>query len=128
MTFPDETKISPFPSAITTLKEAETAIGQLQRAHSILADYDNIITTATAAYTVATSDTTIICTSTLAFTVTLPVAVGSNRRHLIKNINTGVVTVDGDGAETIDGATTATATSMACIEVLDYALGRWVIV
>lgn len=41
------------------------------------------------------------------FTVTLPTAVGiSGREYIIKNSGSGVITLDGDGTETIDGALT----------------------
>lgn len=43
------------------------------------------------------------------FTVSLYTAVGhQNNRVTIKNVGAGVITVDGDGAETIDGAATLT--------------------
>lgn len=62
----------------------------------------------TAAYTATAADGTINCTSGT-FTVTLPTAVGiTGRIYTIKNSGAGVITVDADGTETIDGATTVT--------------------
>jgi hypothetical protein len=64
------------------------------------------VTSVTDAYTVATSDDVVLCNSTTDFTLTLPAASGnSGVLFRIKNINTNIVTVDGDGSETIDGAT-----------------------
>jgi hypothetical protein len=49
----------------------------------------------------------ILCNSTSPFTLNLPSAVGiSGRQYSIKNISTGVVTVDANGSQTIDGAPT----------------------
>jgi hypothetical protein len=44
----------------------------------------------------------VYCNSTTNFTITMPVIV-DDRQILIKNINTGVVTIDGNGNETIGG-------------------------
>ena len=64
-------------------------------------------------YTVTTADgahVCIFCTSGT-FTVTLYAASGNTGRTVhVKNMGTGVITVDGNAAETIDGALTATLT------------------
>lgn len=61
-----------------------------------------------ATYTVTTSDTAdcaVLCTGT--FTVNLYTAAGNTgRRVTVKNVSTGVITVDANGAETIDGSLT----------------------
>lgn len=60
----------------------------------------------TTAYTATTSDYLIDCTSGT-FTVTLFAASGNaGRIIMVKNSGTGTITVDGNGSETIDGATT----------------------
>ena len=60
----------------------------------------------TGAYTATDADYVIDCTSGT-FTVTLPASSGRTGRILIiKNSGAGTITVDGNGAETIDGATT----------------------
>lgn len=57
----------------------------------------------TANYTLTENDFTVNCT-TGTFTITLPTAVGiQGRIYNIKNTGTGVITVDPDGSETIDG-------------------------
>lgn len=49
----------------------------------------------------------VICNSSSAITVTLPAVVSNSGLILsIKNINTGIVTIDGNSSETIDEATT----------------------
>lgn len=60
-------------------------------------------TNRTSTYTIDNTDCVINCT-TGTFTVTLPTAVGIEGQYFfIKNSGTGAVTVDADGAETIDG-------------------------
>jgi len=51
------------------------------------------------------SDNVVNCTANT-FTVTLPTAVGFTGEYIIKNSGTGVITVDGNASETIDGALT----------------------
>ena len=73
-------------------------------------DFAIPIATKTAAYTLTRGDAMILadCTSA-AFTVTLPPAVDlKGRVYHIKKIDSSgnAVTLDGDGAETIDGSTT----------------------
>jgi len=85
-------------------------------------------TVTTASYGVAPADDQIVCNSTSAITVSLPIAKGTGRELSIKNINTGAVTVDGQGSETIDGETTQTVAQWENIKIVDYATGLWVIV
>jgi hypothetical protein len=61
-------------------------------------------TNQTANYTIDNTDCVINCTANT-FTVTLPTAAGvEGQYYIIKNSGTGVITIDGDGSETIDGA------------------------
>ena len=63
-------------------------------------------TAVTSAYSVQLTDFVIDCTSGT-FTVLLPTAVGiSGKQFAIKNSDSGSITVDGNGSETIDGALT----------------------
>lgn len=60
-------------------------------------------TNRTSTYTVDNEDCVVNCTSGT-FTVTLPTAVGLEGQYfIVKNSGTGVITIDGDGSETIDG-------------------------
>lgn len=60
-------------------------------------------TNQTGTYTVDNTDCVVNCTSG-SFTVTLPTAVGIEGQYfVIKNTGTGVITVEGDGSETLDG-------------------------
>ena len=63
------------------------------------------LTNQTSAYIVdVTTDCVVNCTANT-FTVTLPTAVGIEGQYfVIKNSGTGVITIDGDGSETIDGS------------------------
>jgi hypothetical protein len=64
-------------------------------------------TTITGVTTISHLHDTVICNSASNFTVNLPPAAKfTGRAFTIKNINTGVVTIDGDASETIDGALT----------------------
>lgn len=61
----------------------------------------------TTTYTATTADAVLTANGT--FTITLYAAAGNAGRVLeIKNIGTGVITIDGNGAELIDGAATQT--------------------
>ncbi len=62
--------------------------------------------TKTAAYTLTTADTIVFANGT--FILTLPTAVGIDGKvYYIKNIGTGIITIDADDIETIDGGLTA---------------------
>ena len=68
--------------------------------------YTSTVTQKTATYTILDTDATIECTANT-FTVTLPTAVGiSGRKYNICNTGTGVITLAGDGSETIFGSNT----------------------
>ena len=55
-----------------------------------------------ATYTILVTDVTVNCTANT-FTATLPTAVGvTGQKYYIKNSGTGLITVEGDGTETID--------------------------
>jgi hypothetical protein len=75
-----------------------------------------------------TGDDLIVCNKGTTMTVNLLAATGSGRRLIIKNINAGVVTVDGVDSETIDGETTQTLAQWEALQIIDYASGAWVIV
>jgi hypothetical protein len=71
---------------------------------------------------------TVICDKGTSMSVNLYPAIGSKRRHTIKSVGVGVVTVDGDSSETIDGVTTKTLNQWEYIEIVDYETGKWAIV
>lgn len=81
----------------------------------------------TATYTVAAGDTTLVCNTTSNITLTLPAATGSNKHYQFKNINTGTVTIEGDGAETIDGSANYSLSQWDAVTVFDYAAGVWIV-
>lgn len=61
-------------------------------------------TNQTGTYTIDNTDCVVNCTGNGTFTVTLPTAVGVEGQYfIIKNSGTGVITVEGDGSETLDG-------------------------
>lgn len=61
--------------------------------------------TKSATYSALETDDTILCSGT--WTLSLYAASGNAGRILfVKNTGTGVITIDGNGSETIDGATT----------------------
>ena len=69
-----------------------------------------VITSAEAALTLTADNDAVFCDGT--FTVTLPMASSSDgNNYLIKNIGSGVITVDGNGSDTIDGAATQSLSS-----------------
>jgi hypothetical protein len=78
-------------------------------------------------YTAGAADEVIIANKGSAITITLPAATATGRMYIIKNIGAGDCTVDGNGAETIDGAATQTLNQWESIEIVDYASGAWII-
>ena len=60
--------------------------------------------------------------------VNLPAATGSGKEYTIANDSGSDITLDGDGAETIDGAATYDIPDDRSITVVDYASGKWAII
>ena len=74
------------------------------------------ITTVTGAATLDEEDEIVLCTGT--FTVTLPAAASfTNKRYYVKNVSTGVITVDGDSSETVDNETTQELLQYDCAHI-----------
>jgi hypothetical protein len=86
------------------------------------------VTTKTGVYTAQATDRAIICNSATAFTVTLLGATGSGQRLTIKNINTGLVTVDGASSDTIDGSDNVKLAQWDAVQIVDYAANKWAVV
>lgn len=84
--------------------------------------------TKTADYTATVNDDVIVANKATAITITLPAATGSGRRFIVKSIGVGACTIDGDGADTIDGAATAVLTQWDAAQLIDYASNAWIIV
>lgn len=81
----------------------------------------------TSAYTAGFGET-VLCNPTGAgFTVTLPAAVAGAKPIIIKNdsTSTNTITIDGAGAETIDGAATATIAASRGVVRLVPGAGVW---
>jgi len=87
------------------------------------------LVTKTDDYTATTDDNVILCNKATAMTITLPAATdNTNRVYNIKNINVGEVTVDGNGAEEIDGATTAVLSSQyESIKIISDGTAWWIL-
>lgn len=69
------------------------------------------VTTKTANYTATASDDLILCdTSSGSFTITLPTASGNTGKviYILKTASAGVLTIDGNGSDTITGELTQT--------------------
>lgn len=85
------------------------------------------ITNATDTYQILATDETIICNKLTDFTVTLPTAI-VGQIFSIKNIGVGLVTVDGAGSDTIDGALTQDVYQWACLKLQCNAVNTWIII
>ncbi len=85
------------------------------------------VTSVSATHTTDEDDYIINCTANT-FTVNL-IAVGglAGRTYIIKNSGSGVITVDGDGTETIDGATTVDLNQYDSITVVSDGT-NWIII
>jgi hypothetical protein len=85
-------------------------------------------TTKTATYTATASDSTIEFNTASAVTLNLPTAVGiSGKIYFIKNINTGIVTVDANSTQTIDGQLTRTLARYESLRIQSNG-SNWVII
>ena len=82
----------------------------------------------TDSYLISASDYFVICNKATAMTITLPAASGSGKSYMIKSIGVGKVTIDANGAETIDGELTQTLDQWDCINIVDYASGKWLVI
>jgi len=81
----------------------------------------------TATYTLTVSDYLVDCTANT-FTITLPTAAGiTGRMYNIKNTGTGVITVDGDSSETIDGETTQEVSQWENLTIMSNG-ANWIII
>ncbi len=78
--------------------------------------YNPPFTSQSANYTATLEDLVIDGTATL--TLTLPTAVGNNKLYKVKNSGVGTVTIDPDGTETIDGATTKALTANQFVTII----------
>jgi hypothetical protein len=77
--------------------------------------------------TLGASHRTVNCTAN-SFTVSLPTAVGiSGREYYIKNSGTGTITVDANGSENIDGASTVTLAQYEAIGIVSNG-ANWIII
>jgi hypothetical protein len=120
-------KVNLEDGAATTLESLLTIAGSViaQDAVQTLIDANNVltITDVTSTYVVLDSNEWIRCDGT--FTVTLPPATGSGQGFLIMNVGAGIITVDADGSETINGELTQTVIALDSLFVLDAAAGIW---
>jgi hypothetical protein len=85
------------------------------------------ITTVTTAGAIAVTDETIVCSRATAFTITLPATV-VGQVFKIANINTGLVTVAGSGAATINGDSTQDIYQWSCMDIQCIANDIWEII
>jgi hypothetical protein len=79
-------------------------------------------------YTIQPEDDIVICDSTGAVTIKLLPATGSGVKKTIKNINTGDISLDGDGGLIDDGDIVTPISEWQVVTVFDYALNRWIII
>jgi hypothetical protein len=91
-----------------------------------VANPDSRVVTATT--TELTTDGLIVCNKAASMTVNLLAATGSNRMRQISSINDGPVTVIPNGADTIDGEVSQIIYKNSCMDIKDYAAGKWVII
>jgi hypothetical protein len=136
---PDAAKVTYTPAVATDWDSdadpgaTDDALDQLaERVDDLEAITINVIVNLTVAhtpYTVLAVDDTLRCNAVGgAITVNLPAATGSGRILNIKKIDASayVVTVDGSGGETIDGATTKEIGSQYDnLQIQDAAAGIW---
>jgi parallel beta-helix repeat protein len=96
-------------------------------ANSAIFDYQEVAAK-TGDYYILTHDNIIIANKATAISIYLPASTGNGRLLTIKNINTGVATVDAAGTDTIDGAGALDLNQWESITVCDYATGTWAVI
>jgi hypothetical protein len=79
-------------------------------------------------YVASLRDDLIVCNKTGDMTVSLPASIGQGRILEIKNINTGTVTVDGNGTDTLEGDLSIDIYEGESLRIADYITGKWVII
>jgi hypothetical protein len=78
------------------------------------------------ATTLTTESHIVNCTANT-FTIDLPTAVGiSGQEYIIKNSGSGTITIDPDGAETIDGVATVALAQWEAVTIVSYGT-NWII-
>lgn len=85
------------------------------------------VNSVTGATTLTATDSLVVCDGT--FTITLPAVadVNTGKIYYIKNIGTGLITLDGDGTETIDDDTTQPIASYESMEVISDGSEWWTV-
>ena len=78
------------------------------------------VATTSATYTIGTANEYLICNSGTTFSVNLPLAIGSYREYLIKNVGSATVTLTANTADRIDGQATASINQYEAIKVMDF--------
>jgi len=86
------------------------------------------VRTVTDTATVLPANDVVICNKETAFTVTLETSAVVGQRHIIKNIGAGLVTLEGDGADTIDDELNQAIYQWDCIVVQCAAANTWEII
>jgi hypothetical protein len=116
-TSPDKWDVMEFGSvadgSVTTLKLANGSITRAKLADGAVADVNIVAKTTT--YTATTDDDVITATTGSAWTLTLPALSGiTGKRFVLKKTSSdfNAWTIDGDGSETIDGATSTTINTL----------------
>ena len=99
-------------------------IGLVQKGEVQLLGNVRVVTNTT---TELADDGLIVCDRATAMTVNLLAATGSKRTLEISNINSGIVTVTPNGADTINGEVTQSVYNGSCMVIKDYAANKWII-
>jgi len=77
-------------------------------------------------YVFLATDDLVVCNSATPITITLLAATGSKRPCRISNVGVGLVTVEGDGADTINGELNQELDEGEAIQLCDYKANKWV--
>jgi hypothetical protein len=111
---------------VTLITIATTAVAQDDLQTLLDANNALTVTTQTTTYNILVTDDLIRCNGT--FTVALPAATGTGKPYTIKNVGSGLITIDGNGSDTIDGSLTQSLLSLESLTLVDSATGVWDII
>ena len=88
------------------------------------------IKTVTNTYPLVSTDGTVVCNKATAFVLTVYLATGSGRKHVIPNINTGIVSLTASGSDyfNLPGTTVVPINQGESATIIDVAAGIWFVV
>ncbi|MDD5651339.1 MAG: hypothetical protein PHF86_13150 [Candidatus Nanoarchaeia archaeon] len=113
---------------LRTLSASGYVTNVTQSGDLIIIGSDESVSTVTTDYNLTDGNDIIIVSANSGTNINLKAATGSVKNYKIKSIGTGTITISANGTDTIDNETYQTITQWECINIVDYAAGKWAII